>query len=48
MRRDAIRAGRDGELGRAHRIGMAATPRISDGRDMIDIDAEAKLHVTIR
>jgi hypothetical protein len=26
-----------------HGIGMAATPRIADGRDMIDVDAEAEI-----
>ena len=41
MRGDAIGAGRDRELCRAHRIGMAAAARIADGRDMVDVHAEA-------
>jgi hypothetical protein len=31
-----------GETGRADRVGMAATARIAHGRDMVDVDAEAK------
>ena len=42
MRGDAVGAGRDRELGRAHRIGMAPAARVADGGDVIDIDAEAK------
>ena len=42
MRGDAVAAGRDRELGRAHRIGMAPAARVADGGDVIDIDAEAR------
>ena len=35
-------AGGDGELGRAHRIGMAPAARVADGGDVIDIDAKAE------
>ena len=42
MRGDAVGAGRDRELGRAHRIGMAPAARVADGGDVVDIDAEAK------
>ena len=42
MRGDAVGAGRDRELGRAHRIGMAPAARVADGGDVIDIDAEAQ------
>ena len=31
----------DGEERGAHRIGKGAAPRVAQGRDMIDIDAEA-------
>ena len=40
MRGDAVGAGSDRELGRAHRIGMAPAARIADGGDVIDVDAE--------
>ena len=43
MRGDAVGAGLDRELGRAHRIGMPPAARIADGRDVIDVDAEAKM-----
>ena len=42
MRGDAVGAGRDRELGRAHRIGMAPAARVADGGDVIDVDAEAQ------
>ena len=42
MRGDAVAAGRDRELGRAHRIGMPPAARIADGGDVVDIDAEAQ------
>ena len=42
MRGDAVGAGRDRELGRAHRIGMAPAARVADGGDVVDIDAEAE------
>ena len=41
MRGDAVGARRDGELGRAHRVGMAPAARVADGGDVVDIDAEA-------
>ena len=43
MRGDAVGAGLDRELGRAHRIGMPPAARVADGRDVVDIDAEAKM-----
>ena len=42
MRGDAVGAGRDRKLGRAHRIGMAPAARVADGGDVVDIDAEAE------
>jgi hypothetical protein len=43
MRRDPIRAGLDREQRRLHRVRMFAATRVADGRDVIDIDAEAEL-----
>ncbi len=40
MRGDAVGAGGGGDLGGAQRIGMAAAPRVADGGDMIDVDAQ--------
>ncbi len=40
---DAVGAGFGGEQGRFHRIGMIAAARVPDGRDMVDIDAEAEV-----
>ena len=42
MRGDAVAARGNGELGRAHWIGMAPAARIADGGDVIDVDAETK------
>ena len=39
---DAIGAGVGGHDCRAHRIGMVAAARVSNSRDMVDIDAEAQ------
>ena len=39
---DAVGAGLGGGEGGAHRIGMRAAARVPDGRDMVDIDAEAE------
>ena len=39
---DAVGAGLGGDDRRAHRIGMIAAARVPDGRDMVDIDAEAE------
>ena len=41
VRGNAVSAGFDREMRRAQRIGMTAPTRVPDGRDMIDIDAEA-------
>jgi hypothetical protein len=41
MRGDAVGAGGNGKLGGLDRIGMPSAARISHGRDMVDIDAEA-------
>ena len=43
MRGDAIGAGRDRDLGGLHRIGMRATARVADGRNVIDVHTEAKV-----
>ena len=40
MRGDAVGAGRDGDKRRANGIRKRAAPRVAQGRDMIDIDAE--------
>ncbi len=42
MRRDAVGAGLDGEVRRAHGIGQRAAAGVADGRDMVDVDAEAE------
>ena len=42
MRGDAVGAGLDRDLRRAHRIGMPAAARIAHGRDVVDVDAEAE------
>jgi hypothetical protein len=39
MRGDAVGAGMDGELRRAHRIGMPPAAGVADGGDVIDVDA---------
>ena len=43
MRGDAVGAGLDRDLRRAHRIGMAPAARIADGGDVVDVDAEAQM-----
>ncbi len=43
MRGDAVGAGLDRDLRRLHGVGMAAAARIADGRDVIDVDAEAQM-----
>ena len=42
MRGDAVGPGLDRKQRRAQRIGMAAAARVTQGRDMVDIDAEAE------
>ena len=42
VRGDAVGAGRDRHHGRAHRIGMPSAARVADGRDVVDVDAEAQ------
>ena len=42
MRGDAVGAGLDRGQRRAHRIGPLAAPRVAQGGDVIDIDAEAQ------
>ncbi len=39
---DPVRASVGGDMRRAHRVGMIAAARVPDGRDMVDIDAEAE------
>ena len=39
---DPVGAGLRGDDRGAHRIGMIAAARVPDGRDMVDIDAEAE------
>ena len=39
---DPVGAGRDRDLGGAHRVGMAPAARIAQRCDMIDVDAEAE------
>jgi hypothetical protein len=43
MRRDAVGAGGDRDRRRAHRVRVRAAARIADGRDMVDVDAQAKM-----
>src|ERR1700704_1334113 len=43
MRGNAIGASFYGKVCRTHRIGEDAAPRIAQGRDMIDIDAETQV-----
>jgi hypothetical protein len=38
----SVAAGRDRNLGRSHGIRMTATTCITDGRNVVDIDAQAK------
>ncbi len=42
MRGDAVGPGFDGQMRGAHRIGMTAATRIADGRDVVDVHAQAK------
>src|SRR5579862_8131473 len=42
MRSDAVATCRNRKLGRANRIGMTPPARITNGGDMIDVDAEAQ------
>ena len=42
MRGDAVGAGLDRGKRRAHRIGIAAAPRVAQGGDVIDIDSETQ------
>ena len=39
---DAVGAGGGGDLRGADRVGMVAAARVADGRDMVDVDAEAE------
>jgi hypothetical protein len=41
MRGDAVGAGRNRDLGGLDRIGMPPSPRVTHGRDVVDVDAEA-------
>ena len=43
VRGDAVGAGFDGQMRGAQRIGMPAAARIADGRDVVDVDAEAQM-----
>jgi hypothetical protein len=43
MRRDPVRAGRDRRERGLHGIGMPPAARVADGRDMVDVDAEAQV-----
>ena len=42
MRRDPVRAGCDGKMRGADRVGQGAAARITDGRDVIDVHAQAQ------
>ena len=42
VRRDAVGAGLDRKQRSLHGIGMASAARVADGRDVIDVDAEAE------
>ena len=50
VRGDAVGACVGGDYRGADRVGMVAAPRVPDGRDVVDIDAEAQLagHVAAR
>jgi len=41
MRGDAVGAGGDRRQRRAHRIRPLASPRVAQGRDVIDVDSKA-------
>ena len=43
MRGDAVGARFDRDLRRAHGIGMPSAARVANGRDVVDVDAEAKM-----
>ena len=42
VRGDAVGAASAARMRRAHRIGMIAAARVPDGRDVVDVDAEAE------
>jgi hypothetical protein len=48
VRRDAVGPRRRRGEGGADRIGMLAAPRVSDGRDMVDVDPEAQPTLSLR
>ena len=43
VRRDAVGAGFDGDIGGAQRIGMASAAGVADGGHVVDVDAEAQV-----
>ena len=40
--RDAVRSGQDSEMGRPDRVRVGTAAGVPDGRDMVDVDAEAQ------
>jgi len=42
MRRDAVRPGGGGHVGGPYRIGMMPAAGVTDGGDVVDVDAEAQ------
>ena len=44
VRGDAVGTRLRSEQRRAHRIGIAGAARVADGRDVIDVDAQAQRH----
>ena len=47
MGRDAVGAGRQGQLGGAHRLGIAGAARVPDRRHVVDIDAQSDAHLML-
>ena len=42
VRRDAVGARRQGQLGRAHRVGQLPAPGVPDSGHVVDVDPEPK------
>jgi hypothetical protein len=43
VRRDAVGASLDGQMGGTRGIGMTAAARVADGGNVIDVDAQAEM-----
>jgi hypothetical protein len=43
VRRDAVGAGLNGQMGGTRRIGVPAAARVADGGNVVDVDAQAEM-----